>query len=126
MLIISFGSGLSMEDESPANYAKFKELRDYADFPRYRVGGYSLLSSRWISDDVDVINPETGKRGGMIFGSSPCLCSDWGYDYFRKIKQFFEKTGMTVLKTTVPIRGMFVLQPSRSPRRAERFPMETT
>lgn len=95
MLIISFGSGLNMEDESPANYAKFKELRDYADSRGIELGGYSLLSSRWISDDVDVINPETGKRGGMIFGSSPCLCSDWGYDYFRKIKQFFEKTGMT-------------------------------
>lgn len=98
MLIISFGSGLNMEDESPANYAKFKELRDYADSRGIELGGYSLLSSRWISDDVDVINPETGKRGGMIFGSSPCLCSDWGYDYFRKIKQFFEKTGMTVFE----------------------------
>ena len=98
MLIISFGSGLDMEDESPANYAKFKELRDYASSRGIELGGYSLLSSRWISDEVDVINPETGKRGGMIFGSSPCLCSNWGYDYFRKIRQFFEKTGMTVFE----------------------------
>ena len=55
MLIISFGSGLNMEDESPANYAKFKELRDYAASRGIELGGYSLLSSRWISDDVDEI-----------------------------------------------------------------------
>ena len=30
----------------------------------------------------------------MTFGSSPCLSSDWGHEYFRKIKTFFEKTGM--------------------------------
>ena len=59
------------------------------------MGCYSLLASRWISYEVDVINPKTGKRGGMTFGSSPCLCSDWGYEYFHKIKTFIERTGMT-------------------------------
>ena len=98
MVILSFGSGLNMEDESPANIAKFKALKAYAVSKGIELGGYSLLSSRWISDDVDVINPKTGKRGGMIFGSSPCLSSDWGKDYFRKIKSFFEQTGMTVFE----------------------------
>ena len=98
MIIISFGSGMNMEDESAENIAKYKELTEYANSKGIELGGYSLLSSRWISDEVDVINPETGKRGGMIFGSSPCLCSDWGYEYFRKIRSFFEKTGMTVFE----------------------------
>lgn len=98
MLILSFGSGLDMESEDEENYRKFRELREYAAARGIELGGYSLLSSRWISDEVDVINPETGRRGGMIFGSSPCLCSDWGYNYFRKIKTFFEKTGMTVFE----------------------------
>ncbi|MFI3315189.1 MAG: NPCBM/NEW2 domain-containing protein [Rikenellaceae bacterium] len=98
MVILSFGSGLNMEDESEENYTKFRKLREYADSMGVDLGGYSLLSSRWISDEVDVINPETLKRGGMIFGSSPCLCSDWGYDYFRKIKKFYEKTGMKVFE----------------------------
>lgn len=98
MIILSFGSGLNMEEESPEYYAKFRELVDYAHSKGVEMGGYSLLSSRWISDEVDVINPETGKRGGMIFGSSPCLCSDWGYDYFRKIKTFFKETGMSVFE----------------------------
>lgn len=98
MIILSFGSGLNMEDESEKNYNNFKELREYANSKGIELGGYSLLSSRWISDEADVINPETGKRGGMIFGSSPCLCSDWGYDYFRKLKKFFNKTGMQVFE----------------------------
>ncbi|WP_220377712.1 MULTISPECIES: NPCBM/NEW2 domain-containing protein [unclassified Arenibacter] len=98
MIILSFGSGLDMEKESAEYYKKFKKYVDYAKSKGIELGGYSLLSSRWISDEVDVINPETGKRGGMIFGSSPCLSSDWGYNYFRKIKTFFNETGMSVFE----------------------------
>lgn len=95
MIILSFGSGANAEDISEANIARLKDLVDYANSKGIEMGCYALLASRWISDEVDVINPKTGKRGGMRFGSSPCLCSDWGYDYFNKIKTFFEKTGMT-------------------------------
>ena len=95
MIILSFGSGANAEDISEQNIAKFKSLVDYAKSKGIEMGCYSLLASRWISEDVDVINPKTGKRGGMCFGSSPCLCSDWGYEYFKKIKTFIERTGMT-------------------------------
>ena len=98
LVILSFGSGLNMEDESEENIARFKGYVDYAHSKGIEIGGYSLLASRWISDDVDVINPATGKRGGMTFGSSPCLSSEWGHEYFRKIKSFFEKTGMDFLE----------------------------
>ena len=94
MIILSFGSGLNAEDISEANIAKYKAFVDYAHKKGIEMGCYSLLASRWISEEVDVINPQTGKRGGMIFGSSPCLCSDWGNDYLEKIKTFIEKTGM--------------------------------
>lgn len=95
MVILSFGSGLNAEDISEENIVRFKELVDYANSRGIELGCYSLLASRWISDEVDIINPKTGKRGGMTFGSSPCLCSDWGYEYFHKIKTFIERTGMT-------------------------------
>ena len=98
MIILSFGSGLDMEDESEENISKFKEYVDLAHSKGIEIGGYSLLASRWISDEVDVINPRTGKRGGMTFGSSPCLSSEWGHEYFRKIQSFFEKTGMDVFE----------------------------
>src|SRR5690606_23153900 len=98
MVILSFGSGLNMEDLSEANISKFRALADYAHSKGIELGGYSLLSSRWISEEVDVINPETGKRGGVIHGSSPCLNSQWGIDYFDKLRTFFEKTGFDLLE----------------------------
>ena len=87
-----------MEDVSEANIRRFKELVDYANSKGVEMGGYSLLASRRISNDVDVINPKTGKTGGATFGNSPCLCSDWGEEYFRKIKTFIERTGMKCLE----------------------------
>ncbi|WP_202911896.1 NPCBM/NEW2 domain-containing protein [Arenibacter aquaticus] len=98
MVILSFGSGLNMEDLSKSNIEKFKALADYAHSKGIELGGYSLLSSRWISEEVDVINPETGKRGGVIHGSSPCLNSQWGIDYFEKLRTFFSKTGFDLLE----------------------------
>ncbi len=98
MVIFSFGSGLNMEDTSPQNLAKFKELADYAHRKGLEVGGYSLLASRHIDDADDVINPKTGKPGGAIFGYSPCLGSAWGIAYFQKLQTFLEKTGFNLLE----------------------------
>jgi hypothetical protein len=98
MVILSFGSGFNMESEDPEYLDQIKGLADYAHEKGIEIGGYSLLASRRISDDDDAINPETGKPGGAIFGHSPCLCSSWGQDYFRKLKHFIEYTGIDVLE----------------------------
>jgi hypothetical protein len=98
MIIYTFGSGLNMESEDPAYLARIKADVDYAHAKGIEVGAYSLLASRSVSPDVDVINPATGKTGGAIFGNSPCLASDWGEDYFRKIKNFIEVTGLDLLE----------------------------
>jgi hypothetical protein len=98
MIILSFGSGLDMENEDPAYRAGLKALADYAHAQGIQIGGYSLLASRRISAADDVINPRTGKTGGAVFGESPCLESRWGRDYFRRLKGFFEATGFDVLE----------------------------
>lgn len=98
MIILSFGSGMNAETTDEKHIAYIKSLVDYAKSKGIEMGGYSLLASRWISEEVDVINPKTGKRGGATFGSSPCLCSQWGVDYLAKIKSFYEKTGLTLLE----------------------------
>jgi hypothetical protein len=98
MVIMTFGSGFDMENVDPGYMAQVKELADYAHSKGIGLGGYSLLASRRISDEDDVINPQTGKPGGAIFGNSPCLCSKWGEDYFRKIRTFIEQTGIDVLE----------------------------
>jgi len=98
MVIMTFGSGFNMENVEPGYMAQIKELVDYAHSKNIELGGYSLLASRRISDEHDVINPETGKTGGAIFGNSPCLCSQWGIDYFEKITTFIEQTGLDLLE----------------------------
>lgn len=99
MIIISFWSGLDMEDVSDANLAKFKGFVDYAHSKGLQLGGYSLLASRRIDDANDVISPKSGKPDdGAIFGSSPCLQSKWGIEYFAKLRKFIGATGFDLLE----------------------------
>ena len=98
LVILTFGSGFDIENEKPEYLAQLKALADYAHNKKIALGGYSLLASRSIDPQNDVINPQTGKTGGARFGDSPCLCSRWGQEYFRKLTQFFETTGCGVLE----------------------------
>jgi hypothetical protein len=98
LVILTFGSGFDIENEKPEYLAQIKELADYARTKGISLGGYSLLASRSIDTNNDVINPQTGKTGGARFGNSPCLCSSWGQDYFRKLRHFFETTGCGILE----------------------------
>ena len=98
MIIMTFGSGFNLENEDAAYLAQLKELADYAHSKGIEIGGYSLLSSRRISDEHDVIDVATGKPGGAKFGNAPCIGSTWGQDYFRKLYAFYEKTGFDLLE----------------------------
>ena len=98
MAIMTFGSGFNVEDLSAENLAKWKKWADYAHSVGVELGGYSLLSSRRISEEDDVINPETGTRGGVIHGNAPCLGSDWGREYMDKLYRFYSETGMNLLE----------------------------
>ncbi len=106
MVILSFGSGLNMEDTSATNIRKFKELADYAHGKGIMLGGYSLFSSRRIDDENDVIDPVTGLPDkGAQFGHAPCLASRWGLDYLQKIRAFISKTGFDLLEHDGPYPG---------------------
>ncbi|MBN1351861.1 alpha-galactosidase [candidate division KSB1 bacterium] len=98
MVIMTFGSGFDIEDDNPETLKRYKTLADYAHSKGIELGGYSLLASRKISPEHDVINPKTGKTGDAIFDNSPCLCSAWGEAYFKKLFHFYEQTGMDVLE----------------------------
>ncbi len=94
MLSLSFGSGLDMEDDSKENYQKYQLLEDYATSKGIALGGYSLLSSRRVQPDEDnIVNPKTGRLGGQTHGYCPALASNWGQNYFRLLRTFFEKMG---------------------------------
>ncbi|MCC7261108.1 MAG: alpha-galactosidase [Candidatus Latescibacteria bacterium] len=98
MVIMTFGSGFDAESEDPAYLAQLRQLAEYAHQRGVELGGYSLLASRRIGEDQDVINPETGATGGAIFGHSPCLGSAWGREYFRKLEHLYAVTGLDVLE----------------------------
>lgn len=104
-VILSFGSGLNMEDTSATNIAKFKALTDYAHSKKILLGGYSLFSSRRISEEDDVISPVTGKTGNAFFGNAPCLGSKWGLGYLQKIKHFIAATGFDIFENDGPYPG---------------------
>ena len=105
-LILSFGSGLNMEDTSATNIAKFKTLADYAHSKGILIGGYSLFSSRRISDEDDVIDPKTGKPDlNAMFGHAPCLGSKWGLHYLAHIKYFIANTGFDIFENDGPYPG---------------------
>jgi len=104
-LILSFGSHINMEDSSASNIARWKANADYAHSKGILIGGYSLFSSRRISDEDDVISAVTGKPGGAFFGNAPCFGSKWGLGYRDKIKLFFSQTGFDIWENDGPYPG---------------------
>jgi hypothetical protein len=104
-VILSFGSHLKMEDSTATNLNRWKSLADYAHAKNILIGGYSLFSSRRISDADDVIDPKTGKPGGAFFGNAPCFGSPWGLAYRDKIKLFYTKTGFDIWENDGPYPG---------------------
>jgi hypothetical protein len=95
-----------MEDTSATNVAKFKALADYAHGKGILIGGYSLFSSRRISDEDDVIDPKTGKPDlNAMFGHAPCLGSKWGLAYLAHIKYFITNTGFDIFENDGPYPG---------------------
>lgn len=105
MVILSFGSGFDIESEDPAYLARMKALAAYAHDRGIQLGGYSLFSSRRISDADDVVDPATGRPGGAKFGSAPCACSAWGLRYFEKLQRFFAATDFDLLEHDGPYPG---------------------
>lgn len=103
MVIMTFGSGFKIENDSAAYLQRMKELSDYAAGKGIAIGGYSLLASRGAKEQDAAISHKTGKpaktrKEGSRFGVSPCIASDWGDTYFRKLQNFFTTTGMNVFE----------------------------
>jgi hypothetical protein len=105
-LILSFGSHCNMEDTSAKNISRWKTLSNYAHSKGIMIGGYSLFSSRKISDEDDVIDPVTGKPDvAAFFGNAPCLGSNWGLAYLDKLKHFIRETGFDIFENDGPYPG---------------------
>ncbi|MBN3582030.1 hypothetical protein JYB64_06495 [Algoriphagus aestuarii] len=95
MVILTFGSGFNIEDDSKEYLTEMKRYAAYAKSKGVEIGGYSLLASRTIDEENDVLMPEGMKP---TFGNSPCLASEWGQKYFQKLYHFYENTGFSLLE----------------------------
>ncbi|GAA5496077.1 hypothetical protein Rhal01_02258 [Rubritalea halochordaticola] len=95
MVILSFGSGFNMENDSPDYLAKWKEVNDYAKSKGIELGSYSLYSSRRIGGGNDIVPPK-GVR--PTHGNCPSITSEWGQKYLAKLYNCFDKTGFTVFE----------------------------
>ena len=105
-VIMSFGSHCNMEDTSVENISRWKKLAAYAHAKKIKIGGYSLFSSRKISDADDVIDPLTGKPdAAAFFGNAACMGSQWGLDYIRKIEYFISQTAFDLFENDGPYPG---------------------
>ena len=95
MVILTFGSGFNIEDDSEEYLAKMRSYADYAQSKGVEIGGYSLLASRSIGPDQDVVLPDGEKP---TFGNSPCLGSNWAEQYFQRLYGFYRQTGFSLLE----------------------------
>jgi hypothetical protein len=90
LVILSFGSGMNMENRDPGYQAKYKEVADYAKSKSIVIGAYSLLASRGAASAAD----NCGGPGARIrYGVMPCLAAQWGQGYLAQIKSFLTNTG---------------------------------
>ncbi|NKB65455.1 MAG: alpha-galactosidase [Candidatus Latescibacteria bacterium] len=95
LVIMTFGSGFDIENDAPEYLEQMRQYAHYARSKGIELGGYSLLASRSIDADNDVVMPPGQEP---TFGHSPCLESHWGQAYFAKLYRFYEQTGQTLLE----------------------------
>ncbi len=106
MVILTFGSGFNMEDDRPEVLAHWKTLADEAHASGIGLGGYTLLSSRRIQPETDlIVNPKTGTPEGQTHGTCPALTSDWGLRYLARLRAFQSATGFDLIEHDGPYPG---------------------
>ena len=85
MVILSFGSGYNIENNSQENLQFAKRVADYGAKKGIALGTYSLLASRSISKEVDIVPPK-GKRA--FFRKISLHQYDLGQRIFQQTIQF--------------------------------------
>ena len=93
-------------DKLDADYVSlWKEISTYAAAKKIVMGGYELqVASRGRGKDVDCIDPLTHKPGSL-FGQSVCIASKWQDEYYPKMWEFFDKTGIMTYNMDGPYHG---------------------
>ena len=102
MIILSFGSGFNIENDDEQYVNQWRDVAKYAKSKGVEIGGYSLLSSRKIGGGNAIVSPQGQKPA---HGNCPALASQWGQDYYKRLYQFFDQSGFTLLEHDGPYPG---------------------
>jgi len=98
MVILTFGSGYDMMSGDVAYRERIKADVDYAHAKGIKVGGYILFcSSRSYGD-----GRHDAKSAG---GRNLCLGSEFSDEYFHRLLDFIDQTGVDVIETDGPYHG---------------------
>ncbi len=101
-VILSFGSGFNMESTDDEYLKNWTDVASYAEAKGVELGGYSLFSSRSVGNGNDVVSPE---GESPTFGRAPSATSEWGIEYYQKLKRFFDHTGFDQFENDGPYPG---------------------
>ena len=101
-VIMSFGSGFNMESTDADYLQQWKDVAEYAQSKGIELGSYSLFSSRRIGNGNDIVSPE-GQR--PTHNNCPAATSEWGRNYYAKLKAFYDFTGFDQFENDGPYPG---------------------
>lgn len=97
--------GIAHDQLDTAYVGLWKNIATYAKSKGIVMGGYELqVASRGRGAQYDCIDP-LSQKPGSLFGQSVCIASDWQDDYYTKMWEFFDKTGLMTYNMDGPYHG---------------------
>ena len=103
LLMMSFGSGFTMEDTSPASLSKIGELISYSRSKGIEVGGYDLIAEKpptGAEAQFAVLNPNTNAPTGAL-----CFASGWRRQLTQNVLTWVNNQSLTAIETDGPYGG---------------------
>jgi hypothetical protein len=103
LLMMSFGSGFTMEDTSLENLAKIGELISYSRAHGIEVGGYDLIAEKAPTaseEEFAVVNTDTNASTGAL-----CFASGWRRQITDRVLTWVNNQSLTAIETDGPYGG---------------------
>ena len=83
MVLLSFGSGVNVEDTSASNIAKYKSLCDYAHKKGMLLGAYVMQAARGGNESFS-----------GCWGTMRCMCGTDAHETLENTLEFIDQTGL--------------------------------